>query len=253
MKKLFLLMAVLFVVSVSAFAQSAKQYELRIYTANADKLGNLQGVVRAQGLPLFTKYGIENVFDGTVLEGARVDGADAPNMLVMVLAHPSRAAADKAWASVDGDAAWSAAVGPLLAKPVASTYMSATDFSPALEAPAAAGRVFELRRYNTGPDALPTTVAQFKGGLGAVLVKQGMTPILYWTADDHSSFIYLLAHKDREAAKASWASFMTDFRPFMADFNAKNPPAPLAPGAAPARRRPDDNRFLTPTEYSPRR
>jgi hypothetical protein len=81
--------------------------------------------------------------------------------------------------------------------------------------------------------------------LAAILSKNGMTPIAYWTADDRSAFIYLLAHKDREAARTSWASFMTDFRPFMAEFNARS-------GAAPAgTRRPDDNRFLIPTDFSP--
>ena len=108
-------------------------------------------------------------------------------------------------------------------------------------------RVFELRKYNTGPKGLPRTVAQFKSGLAAILSKNGMTPIAYWTAYDNSAFIYLLAHKDRETARASWTSFMTDFRLFMTEFNKSAPPAPAG------RRTPDDNRFLVPTDYSPRK
>jgi NIPSNAP len=152
-----------------------------------------------------------------------------------------------------------------LSKPASSLFLNPTDFSPALEAPTASGatnRIFELRKYNTGPDRLPSMVEEFQQGIAAILVKVGMTPIIYWTADDHSSFVYLLAHKDREAARASWAAFTPEFRPFMAEFNArqaaKAPKAPAAaagtaPAAPPAKRTPDDNRFLVPTTFSPRR
>jgi len=242
----------------SAWAQSGekppKVHEVRLYTANAGKLADFQTLFRSQAL-LFSKYGIENVFEGTVLEGAPVDGADARSMLVCILAHQSREAADRSWAAIEGAAEWQEAMkraeqnGPLLAKPAVSILMTPTDFSPALEPPSAGApaRVFELRKYNTGPEGLPRTVAQFKSGLAAILSKNGMTPIAYWTAYDNSAFIYLLAHKDREAARASWTSFMTDFRPFMTEFNKSAPPAPAG------RRTPDDNRFLVPTDYSPRK
>jgi hypothetical protein len=245
-------------------APAARVYELRLYTASAGRLADLQALFRNQGLRLFTKYGIENVFDGTVLEGAPVDGTDAGNMLVCILAHGSRAAADRAWTAFSADTEWQSAwtraeqSAPLLAKPPVSIFMKTTDFSPALETPSAAGaaaRVFELRKYNTGQDGLPRTVDQFQSGLAAIIAKNGMTPILYWTADDSSAFIYLLAHKDREAARASWASFITDYRPFMTEFNARTAAAPAA-GAAPGagtRRTPDDNRFLVPTDFSPRK
>jgi len=91
------------------------------------------------------------------------------------------------------------------------------------------------------------TVNQFQSGLAAILVHNGMTPIAYWTAEDRSSFVYLLAHKDRQAARASWSSFVGDYRPFMAEFNARVPAPPAGT------RTPDDNRFLTPTDYSPRK
>ncbi len=253
-------LTILFVLSLSkTFAQSgtrsSKVYKLRLYTANEGKLTDFQTIFRSVALPLFGKYGIENVFDGTVLEGARIDGSAAGNMLVCVLAHPSRAAADRSWAAFEGDAKWQLALkqseqnGALLAKPAASIFMTPTDFSPALEPPTTGSttRVFELRKYNTGPDGLPRTVDQFKSGLAAILSKNGMTPIAYWITDGRDTFIYLLAHKDRESARKSWAGFMTDFRPFMAEFNARVP-APPAGG-----RKPDDNRFLIPTGYSPQK
>jgi len=241
----------------------SKIYELRIYTAGAGRLGDLQALVGSKGVQLFAKHGIENVFDGTVLEGAPIDGTDASNMLVLILAHKDRAAADKDWAAVDADGAWKSAwaaaekSGTLLSKPVSSLYLNTTaELSPssvALSAPGSPTRVFELRKYNTGPDRLPNMVAEFKEGIAAILVKTGMTPVIYWTADDKSSFVYLLAHKDREAARSSWAAFMPEFRPFMAEFNAAHnpPPANGAPAPPPARRTPDDNRFLIPTAYSP--
>jgi len=131
----------------------------------------------------------------------------------------NRAAADRSWAAFEGDAEWQGALkpseqnGPLLAKPAVSISMTPTEFSPALEPPSAGSttRVFELRKYNAGPYGLPRTVDQFKSGLAAIVSKNGLTPIAYWTADDRSAFIYLLAHKDREAARKSWSSFMTDY------------------------------------------
>lgn len=219
-----------------------KSYELRIYSASPGKLAALQTSFRDQILPLISKHHIENIFNGTVLEGARSDGPDAANMFIAILAHRDRAAAEAAWAAIDGTMQ-----NPVqLAKPVTSIFMSPADFSPDLEAHTNAGRIFELRKYNTGPGALPRTLEQFRSGLAAILFKNGMTPIAYWTSDDRSSFIYLLAHKDREAARSSWSTFMNDYRPFMAAFNDRVP-------AVPGPRTPDENRFIVPTDFSPRR
>ena len=275
MKKLSLavLIAVTFLMTCPATmvqaqaAPSAKLYELRIYTASPGRLGDLETVMSAEGVGALGRHGIQNIFDGTVLEGAPIDGPDASNMLVCILAHDNRAAADKSWAAFDSDPAWKSAwaaaekSGPLLAKQPMSLFMNATDFSPALEAPTAAGaptRIFELRKYNTGPDRLQNTVDEFQQGLAAILVKVGMNPVIYWTADDRSSFVYLIAHKDRETARASWTAFRPEFGPFIAAFNAKQaaaaPPAPAgASPTPPLRRTPDDNRFLVPTSFSPRR
>ncbi|SEB73906.1 NIPSNAP family protein [Terriglobus roseus] len=247
---------------LAAQVSTSKVYELRIYTANAGKLAELEALLGAQGIRIFGKHGIQNVFDGTVLEGAPIDGADATNMLICILGHKSSAAANKDWAEVDADPAWKTAwagaekSGPLLSRPASSLLLEATSFTPVLEAPTAAGaptRVFELRKYNTGAERLPAMVDEFQSGLAAILVKVGMTPILYTTAEDKSSFVYLLAHKDREAARASWTAFTPEFRPFMAQFNAKQAATapPADPAAPPRRRTPDDNRFLVPTSFSP--
>jgi enamine deaminase RidA (YjgF/YER057c/UK114 family) len=55
-----------------------------------------------------------------------------------------------------------------------------------------------------------------------------MQTVKFWTATDNSAFIYLLAHKDKPAAEASWKGFMGDFREFndvYARYFAAGPPA----------------------------
>ena len=245
---------------------SQKTYELRIYTASAGRLQDLQNLIGAEGLRAFKAHGVENILDATVSEGAPIDAPDANNMLVLVLAHKDRKTADSDWAAVDSDPAWKSAWSkaethsPLLAKPVSYLFLDTIADLPtppieSLAPGAAASRTFELRKYNTGSERLPNMIAEFKEGIAALLVNSGMTPIIYWKASDQSSFVYLLAHKDREAARASWAAFLPDFRPFMAEFNARHlqPVPPGSPAAAPVRRAPDDNRFLMPTAFSPLR
>jgi hypothetical protein len=66
--------------------------------------------------------------------------------------------------------------------------------------------------------------------------------------------VYLQAHKDREAARASWAAFIPPFRPLITDFNANAAAALVVEGKPPAHpspRAPEDNRFLIPTGFSP--
>jgi len=76
-----------------------------------------------------------------------------------------------------------------------------------------------------------------------------METLKFWRTTDDKSFIYLLAHKDRETSKESWAIFMKNFRGFMQKYNAsgKTPPADAPPGAG------MEIRFLKPTDYSPRK
>jgi NIPSNAP len=234
---------------------TAKGYELRISTATPGRLADLKMLFRDRAARL-ERHGIEPVFSGTVLEGAASDGDRAVNMLVDILAHESRAAVDRSWAALDADTEWRAArsaaekSGPLAGAP-ASTVMNLTDFSPALVHPAAsasdAPRVFELRQYNTGAEDLDYTVERFRLGLAKVIGDAGMTPLAYWTADDRSAFIYLVAHKDREAARTSWTNFMPGYRAFMTKYNADRG----GPSTPPSRRSPDDNRMLVPTDYSP--
>ena len=129
--------------------------------------------------------------------------------------------------------------------------MNLTDFSPALQRPAAGAsgrpRVFELRKYNTGAEGLDYTVERFRLGLAKVIADAVMTPLAHWTAEDGSAFVYLVAHADRESARTAWTNVMPGYRAFMTKDNADRGVA----SNAPSRRSRADNRMLVPTAYSP--
>lgn len=79
---------------------------------------------------------------------------------------------------------------------------------------AAAGRVFELRTYYTEEGKLPDLQARFRNHTTKIFEKHGMTNIGYWVPQDEpkskNTLIYILAHKNREAAKKSWDEFRKD-------------------------------------------
>ncbi len=79
---------------------------------------------------------------------------------------------------------------------------------------AMAGRIFELRTYYTEEGKLPDLQARFRNHTTKLFEKHGMTNIGYWVPQDEpkskNTLIYILAHKDREAAKKSWDDFRKD-------------------------------------------
>jgi hypothetical protein len=82
-------------------------------------------------------------------------------------------------------------------------------------APAAGGRVFELRTYTTPPGKLEALNARFRDHTIALFKKHGMEVIGFWEPLDKDAgagekLVYLLAHKSREAAAASWKAFVAD-------------------------------------------
>ncbi len=114
----------------AAQAQGRKVFELRTYTAPEGKLNDLVARFRNDTLRIFEKHGMHNV--GYWLP------ADAPassNTLIYLLAHDSRDAATKSWATFREDPEWRAvaertqANGPIVSK-VESVFLEATDFSP---------------------------------------------------------------------------------------------------------------------------
>ena len=79
---------------------------------------------------------------------------------------------------------------------------------------ASSGRVFEMRTYTTHPGKLDALNARFRDHTTRIFKKHGMENVGYWVPQDepgHSNtLVYIIAHKSREAAKASWDAFRAD-------------------------------------------
>ena len=117
-----------------------------------------------------------------------------------------------------------------------------TSGTEAVEA-AQSTRVFELRTYTTHLDALN---ARFRDHTVKLFEKHGMTNVVYLTPMDaprsQNTLVYLLAHKSREAAKASFDAFRTD-PDWVKARTASEAPGPIVEKV--------ESVFLTPTDYSP--
>ncbi len=215
MKFFTFLTAIMLATSLPAFAaeKDTRVFEMRTYHAVPGKLDALHARFREHTTKLFEKHGIANI-------GYWVPVENADNVLIYVLAYPSREAGKTSWKEFMADPDWQKASkasetdGVLVTK-VDSVFMNATDFSPALKSSATGERLFELRTYTTPAGKLPDLHARFRDHTIALFEKHGMTNLIYWQnlGDQLGSDVtltYLLAHKDAEAAKASWAAFRAD-------------------------------------------
>jgi hypothetical protein len=113
-------------------AQASRVFEIRTYTAAEGKLDALKARFRDHTIKVFNKYGMVSIGYWTPLDGQTTMPA---NTLVYILAHPSREAAAKAWASFGADPEWVKAkadseAGGRLTTKVESVFVNATDFSP---------------------------------------------------------------------------------------------------------------------------
>src|SRR5437764_425423 len=83
---------------------------------------------------------------------------------------------------------------------------------PAADPPA---RVYELRIYTAAPGKLDAINARFRDHTTKLFETHGMTNVGYWTPmkdqkGTGNTLVYLLAHRDAEAAKKSWTAFRQD-------------------------------------------
>ncbi len=188
-------------------------YEMRTYYAAPGKLDALLARFRDHTCKLFEKHGMTNI-------GYWVPSDNTDNKLVYLLTFPSHDARDKAFKEFGADPEWkqvvreSEANGKLVAK-IESVFLGATDFSPEIKPSDAGPRIFELREYTASPGNLDALLARFRDHTVKLFAKHGMTQIGYWTpvkdqkgADNR--LVYILAHKDAEAAKASFGAFRAD-------------------------------------------
>ena len=71
--------------------------------------------------------------------------------------------------------------------------------------------LYELRTYYTPEGKLDDLNARFRDHTMKLFEKHGMKNIIYWTpVDKPNTLIYVIAHKDKAAADASWAAFRED-------------------------------------------
>jgi NIPSNAP len=119
-------------IAQSTGAKSDVVYELRIYHAYEGKLNDLLARFRDHTIELFIKHGMKSI--------AFWVPTDEPlkgRTLVYILEHPSREAATENWKSFQADPEWVKVKGESeangkLAEKIDSTYMTRTEFSPAI-------------------------------------------------------------------------------------------------------------------------
>ena len=111
-----------------------------------------------------------------------------------------------------------------------------------------ATRVFEMRTYTAAPGKFAALQTRFRDHTLRIFEKHGMQNIGYWIPADppnsENTIVYILAHKDREAAKKSWAAFGADPE------WQKVRTASMAPDGASLTTK-VESVFLNPTDYSP--
>jgi hypothetical protein len=75
-------------------------------------------------------------------------------------------------------------------------------------------RVLEVRRYTANAGKLDELVKRMRDGETALFEKHGMKGVFYSVAaeapDSQNTFLYVLSHASREAAKKSWDDFRND-------------------------------------------
>lgn len=212
MKKLVCLLG-LFCAAGAMAADDARVYEMRTYYAAPGRLDDLVARFRNHTCKLFEKFGMTNV-------GYWVPVENPDNKLVYLLSFPSREARDKSFKDFGSSPEWKAVVketeanGKIVAK-IESVFFQATDFSPPIKAADAGPRLFEMRDYTASPGNLPSLLARFRDHTTKLFAKHGITQIGYWTPmkdqpGAENRLVYIVAHKDAEAAKASFDAFRAD-------------------------------------------
>lgn len=245
-----------FFLSLSVWAQEKgpgsgvenRLFELRTYHTEPGRLDALLARFRNHTVALFTKHGMNNIGYWIPEEG---DG----QTLVYLLAYPDKSSRETAWKNFLNDPDWKAAKedsekdGKIVAK-VDSLFLTPTDFSPVVKASQGDTiRQFELRTYTTHEDKLPGLLARFRDHTLALFEKHGMTNVFYATpesgqAGSEVTLVYLLAHKDDAARKASFAAFSKDPDWIAArDASEKDGPLLIKGGVKSIR--------LNPTDFSP--
>ena len=214
--KSFLTLSFLIATMLTVFAaeKDTRCFEMRTYFAAEGKLDELNARFRDHTCKLFEKHGIVNIGYWMPLDNPE-------RKLIYLLAYPSREAQKTSWKEFGADPDWKAAAkasevnGKLVSK-VESVFLNATDYSPAIKsAKAATPRIFELRIYTASAGNLDALDSRFRDHTVQLFSKHGMEHVGYWhpmpgQKGADNTLIYLLAHKSKEAADASFKAFRVD-------------------------------------------
>ena len=235
-------------VSIMAAEQKNEVYEMRVYYAPEGKLDELHARFRNHTLKLFEKHGMKNI--GYFVP----EGANPERKLVYFLSYPDLNTRNGSWKSFMSDPDWQKAHkeseknGRLVEK-VDAVFLQATDYSPKPKIEKKGGRVFEMRTYTTPEGKLDDLNGRFRNHTLKLFEKHGMENVIYWTKtpdqkDAKTTLIYLLAHKDKDAAKKSFDAFRQDSDWLKAKTESeKNGSLTVQNGVK--------SEFLIPTDYSP--
>lgn len=214
--KTILILSLLAATMLTAFAaeKDTRCFEMRTYYAAEGKLDEMNARFRDHTCKLFEKHGMENL-------GYWMPAENPDRKLIYILGYPSREAREKSWKGFMADPDWKAAAksseanGKLVAK-ADSLFLNATDYSPAIKAmKAAAPRAFELRTYTASAGNLGALDSRFRDHTVKLFSKYGMEHVGYWhpmpgQKGADNTLIYILAHKSKEAADASFKAFRVD-------------------------------------------
>lgn len=226
-------------------------YELRVYTCEPGKLEALHTRFREHTMEIFARHGMENVAYWTP-----ADEPEKDTTLVYVLRHKSREAAKESWDAFRNDPEWKQvakasreAHGRILSKSPESTYLAATDYSPEI-GPANPDGLYELRTYEAAEGKLEDLHARFREHTNELFEKHGMKPYAYWRPLDEplsdNTMIYIIAHPNREFARAAWKAFGSDPNWQAARRKSEENGSLVIKGGV-------DSMYLEPTPYTPTR
>lgn len=189
-------------------------YELRVYTCEEGRLPALHQRFSDHTMKLFEKHGMQNVAYFTP-----TDEPESETTLIYLLWHESREAAAQSWDAFRNDDEWKQVLaesekdGKILARSPESTFLVATDYSPEVE-PVTDEFVYELRIYTAAEGKLAALHDRFRDHTLDLFEKHGMSNVGYFNPEDepesNTQLVYIIAHKNRDAAAASWKAFIED-------------------------------------------
>lgn len=234
---------------LAADSNSGKElYEMRVYYAAEGKLDDLHARFRDHTMRLFEKHGMKNL--GYFVP----EGENPERKLVYFIVHADRDARARSFKAFGSDPDWQKAAkeseknGRLVSK-IEEAFLQKTDYSPSPKVEKKGGRVFEMRTYTTPEGKLEDLNARFRNHTLKLFEKHGMENVVYWTKtpeqkDAKTTLLYLLAHKDKDAAGKSFGAFRQDSDWVKAKAESeKNGSLTVQNGVK--------SEFLVPTDYSP--